>query len=102
MDAPQPSGLPHPGLALTPGDDALRASERRLREAQRVGRIGSPIEDRGAGFDVQRVPERSAAGLSGMRARLLAGRLTIDAAPLAGTRLLLELPLAAALRGDSG
>jgi signal transduction histidine kinase len=62
------------------------------------------IEDRGAGFDVQRVLERSAAGLSGMRerARLLSGRLTIDAAPLAGTRLLLELPLAAALRGDSG
>jgi PAS domain S-box-containing protein len=52
------------------------------------------IEDRGAGFDPQRVA-RSAAGLSGMRERagILGGRLTIGSSRGAGTRITAVLPV---------
>jgi signal transduction histidine kinase len=52
------------------------------------------IEDRGTGFDPQRIPATSH-GLAGMRERVsaLGGQLTIDSAPGAGTCILAELPL---------
>lgn len=64
------------------------------------GTLGVAIEDKGAGFDAVAAlgPQRSS-GLIGMRERavLLGGRLTVDSAPGAGTRIIAELP-----SGESG
>ena len=53
------------------------------------------IEDRGAGFDPEKTRRRVTGGLIGMRERaaLLRGQLTVEAAPGAGTRLMVQLPL---------
>ncbi|MCC6763167.1 MAG: PAS domain S-box protein [Deltaproteobacteria bacterium] len=53
------------------------------------------VEDRGAGFDVEaELMSGSTSGLSGMRERaaLLAGRLSIESRPGAGTRIEAEFP----------
>jgi PAS domain S-box-containing protein len=66
--------------------------------------LGLQVEDHGAGFD----PHAGGAagtsgGLSGMqeRARLLGGRLEVESAPGAGTRVTAELPLADAADGHA-
>jgi PAS domain S-box-containing protein len=67
--------------------------------ADREG-LGLQVEDRGAGFDPHGVAAAgTSGGLSGMqeRVRLLGGRLDVDSAPGAGTRVTAELPL-----GDAG
>ncbi len=54
------------------------------------------IEDSGTGFEPQRLQVAgSTGGLNGMRERalMLGGRLTVDSAPGAGTRVMAELPL---------
>jgi PAS domain S-box-containing protein len=60
----------------------------------RPDRIELRVEDRGVGFRPESVGTQVASGLAGMRerARLIGGRLRIDAAPGAGTRLVAELP----------
>jgi two-component system sensor histidine kinase UhpB len=52
------------------------------------------VQDRGQGFDVERISSNFRSGLSGMRERaaLLGGRIRLDTAPGRGTRLLAELP----------
>jgi PAS domain S-box-containing protein len=58
--------------------------------------LGLQVEDRGAGFDAHGVGAAgTSGGLSGMqeRARLLGGRLEVESAPGAGTRVTAELPL---------
>jgi PAS domain S-box-containing protein len=62
--------------------------------------LGLQVEDRGAGFDPHGVGAAgTSGGLSGMqeRVRLLGGRLEVESAPGAGTRVTAELPL-----GDAG
>jgi PAS domain S-box-containing protein len=57
------------------------------------------VEDKGGGFDPQAaVATRTSSGLAGMRERahLLGGKLTVESAPGAGTRLVAELPVAEA------
>jgi len=58
------------------------------------------VEDRGVGFAPAALPVGNSSGLSGMSERvlLLGGRLTIEAAPGAGTRLVAELPLSNHMR----
>ena len=53
------------------------------------------VEDRGAGFDLERAMIKESSGLVGMRERavLLGGELTIESTPGVGTRLVAELPL---------
>lgn len=53
------------------------------------------IEDRGDGFDRAALPPGTSSGLSVMheRALSLGGKLTVEAAPGAGTRVIAELPL---------
>jgi signal transduction histidine kinase len=58
--------------------------------------LGVQIEDKGAGFDFEKVrASRVSCGLSGMRERavLLGGRFTLDSASGSGTRVTVELPL---------
>ena len=59
--------------------------------------LGARIEDEGRGFDVEAALAAPSSGLEGMRerSRLTGGHLTIESAPGEGTRLSLELPLAA-------
>jgi PAS domain S-box-containing protein len=62
--------------------------------------LGLQVEDRGAGFDPHGAGAAgTSGGLSGMheRVRLLGGRLEVESAPGAGTRVTAELPL-----GDAG
>ena len=61
--------------------------------------LGARIQDGGRGLDVEEALARYSRGLAGMRerSRLLGGRLTIESAPGAGTRLSMELPLPAAV-----
>ena len=56
--------------------------------------LGTQIEDRGIGFDVNSTPATTL-GLTGMRERVLAlgGQLTVESAPSRGTRVTAELPL---------
>lgn len=58
--------------------------------------VGLLVEDDGAGFDIDRIdtPDRRAWGLIGMeeRASLLGGRLHVDSAPGAGTRVDVRIP----------
>ncbi len=59
--------------------------------------LGVQIEDRGTGFDPKAALAAGATtGLAGMRERavLLGGQLRVESAPLAGTRVRAELPLA--------
>lgn len=53
------------------------------------------VVDEGRGFVLDQLPERDSLGLAGMaeRVRLVGGTLTIETAPDAGTRILVELPL---------
>jgi signal transduction histidine kinase len=57
--------------------------------------LGARIADEGVGFVVADALAGHSSGLAGMleRSRLLGGRLVIDSAPGAGTRLSLDLPL---------
>jgi len=58
--------------------------------------LGVQIEDQGTGFDAEATLAAGATtGLAGMRERavLLGGRLTVESAPGAGTRVTAELPL---------
>jgi PAS domain S-box-containing protein len=58
--------------------------------------LGARIGDEGRGFDAGAALGAPSSGLSGIRerCRLLRGRLSIASTPGAGTRLLVELPLA--------
>jgi PAS domain S-box-containing protein len=60
-----------------------------------TGRLLVRIEDGGRGFAPEVIGAGGSSGLSGMRERinLLGGRLTVEAAPGAGTQILAELPL---------
>jgi signal transduction histidine kinase len=61
-------------------------------------RAGVQVEDCGAGFDAGKaLAARASTGLSGMRERaeLLGGEFTLESNPGKGTRLTVELPLAA-------
>jgi signal transduction histidine kinase len=64
--------------------------------------LAARIDDDGRGFSVDGALARYSGGLAGMRerCRLLGGRLTIESTPGTGTRLSLQLPLAA--RGSKG
>ncbi|NBC15678.1 MAG: PAS domain S-box protein [Bacteroidetes bacterium] len=55
------------------------------------------VEDRGVGFDPQNVAHPTSGGLSGIRERaaLLDGQVEIDAAPGAGTTIIVTLPVRA-------
>jgi signal transduction histidine kinase len=67
-------------------------------------RLRVQIEDKGRGFDLDAALAGPSSGLAGMRerARLLGGRLTMDSAVGAGTRLRLVLPLTEAGLGGTG
>ena len=61
-------------------------------------RVGLQVEDKGAGFDVDRIAaQRDSTGVSGMRERadLLDGEFTIESNPGKGTLMTVEFPLAA-------
>lgn len=61
--------------------------------------LGMQVEDRGTGFDVDRVLARgSSCGLAGMRERalMLGGQFTVESSPGAGCILTIELPLRSA------
>jgi signal transduction histidine kinase len=64
-------------------------------------RLTVEIADAGEGFDSS-VSRATGIGLAGMheRARLLGGRLTVDSAVRAGTRVMISVPLAAPPPGD--
>ncbi len=71
-------------------------NEVRVRLWSERQKLGIQIEDHGCGFDPK--PTLAAGisgGISGMRERaaLLGGQLTIESAPGAGTRLMVELPV---------
>jgi PAS domain S-box-containing protein len=89
--------------ALTNVARHSRAAEAAVRILVRDDTLEVQVEDQGRGFDPRRVegPAQSA-GLAGMRERahMLGGRLTIESAPGAGTRIVATLPLAA--RGEAG
>ncbi len=59
------------------------------------------VEDHGAGFDIENLPEGRGAGLSGIRERVIGlnGTLTIESSKGAGTCILAELPLTTGTRG---
>ncbi len=67
-------------------------------------RLRVEIEDRGRGFDVDAALAGPSSGLAGMRerARLLGGRVTMESAAGAGTRLRLVLPLPRTEAGRAG
>jgi signal transduction histidine kinase len=69
---------------------ASRAKVSITRQDERLTVI---VADEGRGFDPAEVPE-SGIGLAGMleRSRLLGGQLSIESAPLAGTRVTVSLP----------
>jgi PAS domain S-box-containing protein len=71
--------------------DTSRAIVRLWADAES---LGVQVEDQGAGFDPAR-PGPKSSGLAGIqeRAALLGGRVEVEAAPGAGTRLTAELPL---------
>ena len=64
-------------------------------------RLRVEVADDGHGFDPVRLPGGSHFGLAVMRERaeLAGGRLEIDSAPGRGTRVLVEVPIAEAVRG---
>jgi len=74
-----------------------------VRLDARPDRIELRVEDRGVGFRPELAWAGASSGLSGMRerARLAGGRLVIDSAPGAGTRLRAELPRVA-VEGRAG
>jgi signal transduction histidine kinase len=69
--------------------------EARVRLIARPGILVAQVEDAGKGFESAALAHDTAAGLTGMqeRAQLLGGRLLVETAPGAGTRLTAELPL---------
>jgi len=66
----------------------------RVQLTQHAEQILIKIEDRGMGFDPEKVPGKRL-GLPGIRerAQLFGGKATIDSAPGKGTRILVGLPL---------
>jgi signal transduction histidine kinase len=67
------------------------------------GAVSLLIQDRGIGFDPNRVSSRAShLGLTGMseRVRALGGTIEIESQPEAGTRINVEVPLAEEERGD--
>jgi signal transduction histidine kinase len=64
--------------------------------ARDAGALEVRVSDVGRGFDPAQVNVHQHGGLSGMRERAawLGGRVTIDAAPGAGVRILASLPIA--------
>jgi signal transduction histidine kinase len=60
--------------------------------------LAAQVVDDGRGFDLEARERLATAGLAGMRerVRLAGGTLTVESAPGSGTRILAELPLAAA------
>jgi signal transduction histidine kinase len=69
--------------------------EARVRLVAQPGILVAQVEDAGKGFHHAALARDAAAGLTGMqeRAQLLGGRLLVETAPGAGTRLTAELPL---------
>ena len=65
------------------------------------GRLRVEVRDNGVGFDPARVPSGGHHGLVNLRERAAAigARLTIDSRPGSGTRLLVDLPIAADVTG---
>jgi PAS domain S-box-containing protein len=83
--------------ALTNVARHARVGEAAVRLWTAGGALGLAIEDKGAGFDAASAPEpQRSSGLVGMRERaaLLGGRLAVESAPGAGTRIVAELPCA--------
>lgn len=76
-----------------------RAEEAVIRLVHQNERLHLEIEDRGIGFDPAKVNE-DRFGLQGIRhrARLLNGRAVIESAPGKGTRIIVDLPAADALK----
>jgi signal transduction histidine kinase len=71
---------------VTEADIEIRADDEKL---------SLRVEDRGSGFDVEKLAAKASTGLSGMRerAQLLAGRVAIEAIPGKGTKVVAEIPL---------
>jgi signal transduction histidine kinase len=69
------------------------ASRAEVRITRQDDRLTVVVADEGRGFDPAEVPE-SGIGIAGMleRARLLGGQLSIESAPLSGTRVTVSLP----------
>lgn len=66
-----------------------------VRVVAAPGRLSILLEDHGRGFDPDTLDPYRSSGLSGIaeRVRLLGGALTVTAAPGAGARLVVEVPL---------
>ncbi|HZZ77957.1 MAG TPA: PAS domain-containing protein, partial [Gemmataceae bacterium] len=79
--------------ALTNVRKHSKASHARVELNEADGHIRLAVSDDGVGFDPAHVTARTF-GLQGIRerARLLGGRATINSAPGAGTRVVIELP----------
>jgi two-component system sensor kinase len=62
------------------------------------------IEDKGRGFVLSELEASASTGLSGMRerVRLLGGKLTINAVPGSGTKIMVELPVQKAKKTEKG
>ncbi|MGI6417672.1 MAG: sensor histidine kinase [Thermoguttaceae bacterium] len=79
--------------ALTNARRHSRSEKIRLELFQDSSRLRISVEDRGVGFDPNRV-SGSHFGLAGIRerAKLIGGRAVIDSAPGKGTRIVVEVP----------
>lgn len=89
--------------ALTNVARHAQVSKVRVELSAENGELGLCVEDEGQGFDASSRPAHSS-GLIGMRERAMSagGRLRVESRPGAGTRLLVELPIAtAAANGES-
>ena len=86
--------------ALTNAVRHGRADRASVRVGLAGGVLSLRVEDRGAGFDA--AGTAPGGGLAGMaeRVALLGGRLAVESAPGAGTRIAVELPAAGAGRGE--
>jgi PAS domain S-box-containing protein len=80
--------------ALTNVRKHSKAAHARVELNEQDGHVRLAVSDDGVGFDPARITARTF-GLQGIRerARLLGGRATIDSAPGAGTRVVVELPV---------
>lgn len=84
--------------SLTNAGKYARAARVRVRVAQHPAHAEVMIEDDGVGFDAGAQLPRATHGLQGMRHRVeaMGGRLAVESAPGAGTRVKATLPTAAA------